>query len=629
MLALVLLSMLALAGGTALASRFFTASRAERALAGIVLALFAIHGSIHVLGWTDTLTRLSVGAVVAAVSLTFLAAGIGRDRKGAARAGAAFLDLFRLPFDAVRLTFHERSPALLGALAVPLLSAWSFYLAYLAPSSSWDGTWYHEPMVAWALQNHGFALVDVPTHLEWVNGYPRFAENLMLWMVAFWDRRLIDAVPSVMGPVAMLGTYVLARRVTASRSVAIGAGAVIVTIPGAILQMRSTYIDLIVLGVFLPALHFATRPDFRKADAWMTGISIGLFASTKSNAPLFASFLLLAALASTIGACRRERSVATLVHALAALGVMLALVAPTYVRNLEVHDNPVWPLRVHSEAAGIDFVGPSDFGNMQISFEQNLTEMYGFPAVTQQDYHDTRHHAWGYGLTYLGVPLLIVALFLGIGALFGHAGSRREGAQRALTLLMLALPLQLASPAHHWARYSLGFGAAGLVMIAWAFGRGRSIRFADGALAAMLALNLVTFAWADPGWDVSRTELAELRAASARERAAVDIGFSIYDPEFIRLRERVLAPGDLVVFGDDETFISNLWNERLDNRVEYVRFAGRAAFLARIAELAPRWVVMRPGTAAEAAMRSADSGYRPVLLAHDPEAFLFTRDAPR
>jgi len=32
-----------------------------------------------------------------------------------------------------------------------------------------------------------------------------------------------------------------------------------VTIPPPLLQMRSTYIDLIVLSVFLPALHFTTR----------------------------------------------------------------------------------------------------------------------------------------------------------------------------------------------------------------------------------------------------------------------------------------------------------------------------------------------------------------------------------
>jgi hypothetical protein len=628
MLVLVLLSMLAAAGGTALASRFFTESRAERALAGIVLTLFVIHGSIHVLGWTSTLTPVSLGVLVTVVSALFVAAGVVRDRGGPRRALDAFLDLFRLPIEAITLTFHERSPALLGALAVPLLCAWSFYLAYLAPSSSWDGTWYHEPMVGWALQNHGFALVEVPDAHEWVNGYPRFAENLMLWMVAFWDRRLVDGVPSVMGMVVMLGTYVLARRFTASRSVALAAGAVIVTIPGALLQMRSTYIDLIVLAVFLPALHFATRPGFRKRDAWLAGISIALFASTKANAPLFAGFLMLAALVSTIAACRRERSMRTFVHALGGLALLLALVAPTVVRNVQEHDNPVWPLRLHSATLGFDFAGPTDIGNMQISLDQNLSEMYGYPAVTQQDYHDTRHHAWGWGLTFLGIPLLVVALGLATGALFGVDRARRDGAKQALAILFLSIPLQLASPAHHWARYSLGFGAASLVVIVWAFGRSRSIRFADGALGAMLVLNLVAFAWADPGWDVSRAQLTELREASPRERAAVDIGFSIYDSEYIRLREREFRPGDLLVFGDELTFLSNLWTERMDNRVVYVPYRSRTAFLERIGELAPRWVMVRPGTSADGAMRSAGSGYHPVMLAHEPEAFLFERGAP-
>src|SRR5260221_10003140 len=111
--------------------------------------------------------------------------GVARDPCGPARAADAFVDLFRLPLEAVQVTWRERSPALIGTLAVPLLCAWTFYLSYLAASSSWDGLWYHEPMVAWALRHHGFALVDVPTSMEWVNGYPRLAENMMLWAVAF------------------------------------------------------------------------------------------------------------------------------------------------------------------------------------------------------------------------------------------------------------------------------------------------------------------------------------------------------------------------------------------------------------------------------------------------------------
>lgn len=637
MFVLLVLSTLALAGGTALASRLYRESRSERALAGIVLALFAIHGSIHVLGWTDRLTRTSVGGLAVCVSFAMYLAGVVRDPSGPARALEALVDLVRLPVDAVRLTWRERSPAVLGAIAVPLLAAASLWLSYLAASSSWDGLWYHEPMVAWALQHQGFALVEVPTQMEWVNGYPRFAENLMLWACAFWDRRLIDAVPSVMGLVAWLGLYVLVRRTQVSRAIALGVSSVILTIPAAVLQMRSTYIDLVVLAAFLPALHFATRSwgpsvlPFRRSDAWITGAAIGMYAATKSNAPLFASFLLLAALASTAGACRRERSFRVLLHALGAFALVLALVAPTPWRNWTVHHNPVWPLRVQVASLGIDFVGPSDFGNMQASFGENLTEMYGVPTPGQ-DYYDTRHHAYGYGLTFLGIPLFLVGLVLTLGRWLGALVAGDAGARRApgqlLAFFFLTLPIQLASPSHHWGRYSLPFPALCLTLAAGALARGRSLRLFDAALGAMLVLNLVVFSWADPGWDVSHTELAELLDVAPSERPHVRVGNQIYEPEFMRVRDQTLGPGDLVVFSDDMAFVSNLWDERLDNRVAYVGYHGAAAFRARIAELDPLWVAVRPGGAAEMALRDPSSGYHELMMGHAEEARVFERGAP-
>ncbi len=641
MLALVSLSTLALAGGTALASRFYRESRAERALAGIMLALFAIHGAVHVLGWTDHLTRTALAGLVVLVSALFWIGGVALDPRGPARALDALLDLVRLPVQAVRAAWAERSLAVVGTVAVPLLCAWTFFLSYLAPSSSWDGLWYHEPMVAWALRHHGFSLVEVPTQLEWVNGYPRFAENLMLWLCAYWDRRLIDAVPSVMGGVAYLGAYVLARRATTSRAVALGVASVMVTIPAAILQMRSTYIDLVVLATFLPALHFATRGmgaaqgeasrPFRRPDAWLTGISLGLYAGCKSNAPLFASVLLVAALASTIAACRRERSVRVLVHALGALALMLVLVAPTYVRNWSVHHNPVWPLRVHVERAGIDFVGPSDFGNMQASFSENLTEMYGVPTPGQ-DYHDTRHHAYGYGLTYLGIPLFVIALGVTLarwlGAVVAGDEKRRRAAGQLLSLFFLTLPVQLASPSHHWGRYSLPFPTICLVVVVGALAMGRARRFIDASLGTMVVLNLIVLAWADPGWDVSLAELRDLRDAAASERPHVRVGHQIYEPDFLRVRDATLGPGDTVVFSDDIAFVSNLWDERMDNDVVFVGYHGAADFRARIAEIGPTWVAVRPGSGGDITLRAPESGYHFLMVGHAEEARIYARGAP-
>src|SRR5690606_29014597 len=129
------------------------------------------------------------------------------------------------------------------------------YLAYLAPSSAWDGVMYHEPMVGFALQNQGFAPVDLGAAnrmLTPVDGYPRLMENLMVFLVVAWDRRLIDLVPSLIYPLTLIATYVLMRRFVPNRLAALGFAGAYCLIPGIALQLRSTYVDL-GFATFVPA----------------------------------------------------------------------------------------------------------------------------------------------------------------------------------------------------------------------------------------------------------------------------------------------------------------------------------------------------------------------------------------
>jgi hypothetical protein len=257
--------------------------------------------------------------------------------------------------------------------------------------------------------------------------------------------------------------------------------------------------------------------------------------------------------------------------------------------------------------------------------------MYGRPAPPGQDYYDTRHHAYGYGLTYVGIPLFLVAFFLTLGRWLGGLvsgdGARRRENGQLLGLWFLALPIQLASPSHHWGRYSLPFPALCLVVIAGALARGRSLRLIDAAMGTMLVLNLIVLVCADPGWDVSMTELEELRSVAEPQRPHVRVGNQIYEPEFMRVRDENLRPGDLVVFSDDIAFVSNLWDERMDNDVEYVGYHGRDDFLSRIHEMNPRWVAVRQHSGADLALRSPESGYRELMVGHAEEAMIFTRSA--
>lgn len=377
MLITCLLTAVAFGASLSLASRLYCERRSERALAAMVLTIGVIHGAVHLLGWLEVLTPRALAGVIVTVSAT-MAAGAWAPA-GREVIGPRALEIVRLPYDALLEAFRARSASFIALLWTYGILLWSLLLAYLAPSGSWDGLWYHESMVGFALQNHGFAEVDVPTHLLWVNGYPRLSENLMLFCSAFGDRTLIDAVPHAMALTILVAFFVLARRFTRVRTDAMGLACVLLTVPGVVLQLRSTYVDLSVLALFLAALHFSSRDPFSTRDVWLAALSIGLLGCTKSTGLAYVALIGVYGLVS-VGRAARRQGRGVLLHALPAFVLTLALFAPTFVRNYALHDNPIWPLRLHSERLGIDLPGPHDLQNQQLGFGAVMHELFGFPT---------------------------------------------------------------------------------------------------------------------------------------------------------------------------------------------------------------------------------------------------------
>jgi hypothetical protein len=102
------------------------------------------------------------------------------------------------------------------------------------------------------------------------------------------------------------------------------------------------------------------------------------------------------------------------------------------------------------------------------------------------------------------------------------------------------------------------------------------------------------------------------RAPAARVEAQVS--HNLLPPSMARLREARIGPGDVVAFDDEVAFVGNLWNEAMSNRVEYVPFTDREAYLQVLAARHAEWVVVRRGSREDAALGSTGSGYR--LLGH-------------
>lgn len=565
--ALLGLAGLASSAGLCVAAWGFSRRPAECALAASVSAVGFAVVPVHVLGWTDTLTRggLALTTALATVPVVVATLGVPGGRR---RLREALASLAQLVVQGVATPWRERSLALLGVVAALALCAWTAWLAYLAPSSAWDGVMYHEPMVGFALQNRGFAWVGYENGnpmLGPVDGYPRVTENLMLFLVAAWDRRVIDVVPSLLVPILLLGTYVLLRRFVTSRTVALGLAAGLTLLPGVALQLRSTYVDVTFAAFLAAAAAFLCRRAPGPAELWMAGLSLGLAGGSKVTGLMVVPLVGLVGVAITVGAARRRPSL--LAHLLGGLALVLVLMAPTYVRNWTAQRNLVWPSSMRMERLGIDWQGPIAITDMNVPADRAIDWLFGPPNPGEQ-HHDTKDNGYGNVAPFVIPPLALLAL----AAALAQLGSGRRRSE-AWLLLGLTVPLLLTfalTPARHWARLNLHVVLALWVLAAAWLGTARRRLLAEGLVGALVLGGLVTLYWSEPAWDVPRSRLRQLRALSADERAVAQDGiFTLMPTETARARERELGPGDLLVFSR-HPFVGLLWNERFSNRVELI-----------------------------------------------------------
>ena len=566
-----------------------------------LLALSLVLVPIHVLGWTNLLSPASLAIGVASTSL--LTFGLAASREGARAALRAAVADALLPLVALRNAWRARSATLFALVLLFGVWVYTAWLAWLAPSSSWDGLMYHEGMVAYALRNGGYAWVSVSPEIELINGFPRGAEALQLFLVALSDRRLIDFAQHLTAVPMVLVVYVLARRFAPSL-VAMGLAAAAFLVPGVVLQLRSTYVDVTVTAVLLSAVHFATRPELRTRDLWMLALTAGLYGGMKANAPVVVPFLLLVALLRSAPLLRRGTLGKTLVTYVLGLALVGALAAPTYVRNYVEKANPAWPVDVTVPVIDVSFDGVWDVQDQHHSFEQTLKDLYGTPKPGE-DFVDTRHRGYGHSVPFVILPIALLGLLAAIGHALAAVLARKRAPPGTFGVLVLTVVIaiaQLPSPAFWWARFNLHGLALLFVLAAWALRLDRRRFWAEAVIGACTAIAAMTLWWADPAWDVSLDEARELAKLPAEERAVKRIGWAVMMEDVGRAREAEIREGDVV--GWNGGFIGVAWNEELSNDVAYVPWG--TDYLERLDAAGSEWAITRKRTPSERALEASE-----------------------
>ncbi|HEV3194407.1 MAG TPA: hypothetical protein VGY54_28115 [Polyangiaceae bacterium] len=622
------LSLYAFVAATAVAARMRYTQRAETLLAAIVLWNALILLPIHVLGLTNWLTanRLALASLLtssAALGASFARAATIRQHANDVR--HALLGCLRLPTDALAIALRAKSLVFIGVVAVLLILPWTVWLSYLVPSDSWDGIWYHEAMVGYAIQNRGYAPISLPANLlQQANGYPRNCEMTNLWFVIFSDRKLLEAPQSFMAVAMILAMYLIARRFTEDRVTAIGLGCALPLVPGALLELRSTYIDVQVTAFLLAAVHFVvTRQRMRIRDGWMAGLALALTMGSKSVALAWVPLLAAPATMRLVAEHWRRRlgpALATIAGGAVLIGAMGSL---TYVRNWIHYHNPIWPLAYDNVRFRIHWAGVYGLDSMDVN--KPLKDVYSSIAsvpVPGHDFADTRVYGYGFAIPFLLLPLdavlLVVLTIAGVRwaaqRLVLHPAAQADARiPCALVLAAVFFAMAYVSPGLWVPRYNIHLVAGLLFVIGWATGYARAPRLGDGVASFTIIASLVSLWWAQPGWGMDIQTALEFAKLPADRRAAhAPAEWAIDDP-VAEARERELGPGAVLAFTDDVAFPGQLWNENYSNRLEYVPTElGPQGALERLEQIHARWFTVGPQSALYSTIRAHPERWQEV-----------------
>jgi hypothetical protein len=622
------LSALAAFAALAVAVRARLRGRAELLVAATMVWNALIVAPIYALGLTDRLWPRSLAAVafatsLAALGLSSVGVGLRALARDTARAGVGVL---RLPFEALSLAARSRRFVFLGVLFAAVLLPYLAVSAALGqPLPHWDPLWYHDTMVGLALQNHGFAFVELPPTLQKVNGYVRLGEMTQLWMVVFTDRRLADLTNLLFAPAIAAATYALAKRYTGQVS-AIGWGVSVILMPGCASYLHSTYVDPQHAALVLGAVLFATVARPRLSDGALAGLCLALSIGSKGLALVYVPIIGVVGAVLLLRAHRHDRSGAVAVVA-GGVGLVLVTAAATYLRNYFKFHNPFWPdMRVEIPSLGIHWPGEGPLAggaeasghnglpvNLNEPLPRLLDHLFALPWSVKGMYFDQAVE-YGIGIVWVAFPLGALAFLkvftVAMRRRLGHLAAAEPPPPLAIALIlgvMVAGSPALWSPRYHPSHVALLF-----VLVAWLTRRPAWERLEDGALAIVVVTSLMMFWWTpEPRWWFTPERLLALARAPVLDR---EVDHDLGAPTTLAMglaREKELKRGSLLVFDESYSgYPSLFWNTKFSNRVQYLH--GGPTYLTRAAQAGATWVFMGAQDPQLAAARAAGSGWQEV-----------------
>ncbi len=503
---------------------------------------------------------------------------------------------------------------LLAYVLVPaaLSLAVSVHLAWYLPNWSWDCAMYHQAQMRYALQeasNHW-----VPTHMHYINGYPRLLELLAGWNVLFIGDDRLDDLPQV--PLALataLAIAAWAKRFGATRGLCASAGAMWLLLPAVALQLHTTHADIAAAFFFVTAVYFLTSPHFTAFDRWMFAVSLGLYCAAKVTG-FFHCVLLAPFIAARFGWLywRGKGTRLRLTAALAGnLVIWGALGLQTFGRNIAQSGNPFYPAQLTVPLFGWKLQGPlheAAIAGPPAFFGApgaigNLIRLWTTPSVNP--FPDIREGPFGALFPYILAPCL---LWLVLSAPW----SKKRWPYLALPALAV---LAVLVPASWWGRFVLAAPAAGLVaftivhqQLKWLTARHLLSAVTATVAVWTYAHDLLGYRHIPPLFP-SPQELAQVDARMRDEFKW------LFPADLIAKREAEFKDGEVWAYDNSVGFMGDYWTHDGRNRAVYVKHTGTdEAYLAELRKMPVRWVSVAPGSAEERTLLSKPDAFQKVAM---------------
>jgi hypothetical protein len=229
-----------------------------------------------------------------------------------------------------------------------------FACAATVPDLSWDGNSYHLPTIQQWFQTGRVAWVEgpEPSILQFINGYPKAAEVMALFLCTLIHPALSHTVNLVYLPLGMLGIASIAQALGAAPGAALAAGAAFLLVPINLGQSLTAYVDSAfgsAVIAWLAVTIALRRLDAKRLgiEALVLGCALGNVIGIKGTGLLLGAVGTLALVAVHLAARPPGLSLRTLLTwwvgvAVCALGVG----GWWYIRNLVHGHSPIYPIGV-------------------------------------------------------------------------------------------------------------------------------------------------------------------------------------------------------------------------------------------------------------------------------------------